>query len=194
MRILGMSALAITVALSAARPLAGGTVTPRTETPNEARVLSRAFASVARAIAPSVVRIEVESADEEATASGVVIDTRGNIVTSSHVVDGARKVEVVMIDGRRLAAKLVGMDPQSDVAGGCLTHPPRDLSAARLGDSESSEIGEWVLAVGSPLGLEQTITAGIISGRAHVPSGGGAAPAVRAYIQTDAKINPGNSG
>jgi putative serine protease PepD len=186
--------MVVTVALAASRPLAGGSVTPRTETPGEARVLSRAFAQVARAIGPSVVRIEVESADEEATASGVVIDTQGNVVTSSHVVDGARKVEVVLLDGRRMNAHLVGKDPQSDVAVLRMVNPPRDLSAARFGDSDDAEIGEWVLAVGSPLGLEQTITAGIISGRAHVPSGGEAAPAVRAYIQTDAKINPGNSG
>src|SRR5215831_1794966 len=108
MRVWGMLALGLTLALAAAQPLASGTVTPRTETPSEARVLSRAFAQVARAIGPSVVRIEVESADEEATASGVLIDTQGNVVTSSHVVDGAKRVEVVLLDGRRLAARVVG--------------------------------------------------------------------------------------
>src|SRR5262249_723729 len=133
--------------------------------------------------------------DEEATASGVLIDTLGNVVTSSHVVDGARRVEVVLLDGRRLRARVLGKDPQSDVAVVRLANPPRDLSAARFGDSDAAEIGGWVLAVGSPLGLEQTITAGIISGRAHVPGGGAtASPSVHTYIQTDAKINPGNSG
>jgi putative serine protease PepD len=195
MRPWGILVVGITVAVAASRPLAGGAVTPRTQAPSEARVLSRAFAQAARAIGPSVVRIEVESAEEEATASGIVIDTRGNVVTSSHVIDGARKVEVVLLDGRRLVAHVVGKDPQSDVAVVRLTNPPGDLSAARFGDSDLTEIGEWVLAVGSPLGLEQTITAGIISGHAHVPaSSGAAAPGVRAYIQTDAKINPGNSG
>jgi len=193
MRVWGMLVMGIAVALATSQPLAGGTVTPRTQAPSEARNLSRAFAQVARAIGPSVVRIEVEAADEEATASGVLIDTQGNIVTSSHVVDGARRVEVVLLDGRRLKARVLGKDAQSDVAVVRLANPPRDLSAARLGDSDSAEIGEWVLAVGSPLGLEQTITAGIISGRAHVP--GAAAPAtLRTYLQTDAKINPGNSG
>jgi putative serine protease PepD len=194
MRFCGMLAMGVVIALAASRPLAGGTVTPRMQTPSEARVLSRAFAAVARAIGPSVVRIEVESKDEEATASGVLIDTRGNIVTSSHVIEGARKVQVVLLDGRRLGARLVGKDPQSDVAVVGLVDVPSDLSAARFGDSDAAEIGEWVLAVGSPLGLEQTITAGIISGRAHVLGAGGAAPGVHAYIQTDAKINPGNSG
>jgi S1-C subfamily serine protease len=195
MRVWGMLAVGITTALAASEPVASGTVTPRTEAPHEARELSRAFAQVARAIAPSVVRIEVESADEEATASGVLIDTIGNVVTSSHVVEKARRVEVVLLDGRRLAARVLGKDPQSDVAVVRLVSPPRDLSAARFGDSDGAEIGEWVLAVGSPLGLEQTITAGIISGRAHIPSGGsGASSALHPYIQTDAKINPGNSG
>jgi S1-C subfamily serine protease len=195
MRVWGMLAMGITVALAASQPLASGTITPRTQAPSEARVLSRAFAQVARAIGPSVVRIEVESADEEATASGVLIDTIGNVVTSSHVVEGARKVEVVLLDGRRMSARVVGKDPQSDVAVVRLAGAPRDLSAARFGDSDGAEIGEWVLTVGSPLGLEQTITAGIISGRAHVPgTGAPASAAVRTYIQTDAKINPGNSG
>src|SRR5215471_14018801 len=193
MRFWGMLAMGVAVALAASRPLAGGAVTPRMETPNEARALSRAFAGVARAIGPCVVRIEVESAEEEATASGVIIDTRGHVVTSSHVIEGARKVEVVLLDGRRLSAKVVGKDPQSDVAVVNILRAPSDLNAARFGDSDAAEIGEWVLAVGSPLGLEQTITAGI-SGRAHVLGAGGAAPGVHAYIQTDAKINPGNSG
>jgi S1-C subfamily serine protease len=197
MRVWGMLALGIALALAGAQPLASGTVTPRTETPSEARVLSRAFAQVARAIGPSVVRIEVESADEEATASGVLIDTQGNVVTSSHVVEGAKRVEVVLLDGRRMRARVLGKDPQSDVAVVRLANPPRDLSAARFGDSDAAEIGEWVLAVGSPLGLEQTITAGIISGRAHVPgtsNGGSTSGPLHTYIQTDAKINPGNSG
>src|SRR5262249_4624162 len=159
-----------------------------------ARVLSRAFAGVARAIGPSVVRIEVESKDEEATASGVVIDTRGNIVTSSHVIEGARKVEVVLLDGRRMSARLVGKDPQSDVAGAGAVERPGALGPAGWGASGGGGSGEWVWAVGSPLGLEKRTTAGIISGRAHVAGAGGAAPGVHAYIQTDAKINPGNSG
>jgi len=185
----------ILVAVMATAPRAdSGRVTPQMEAPKEARNLSRAFADVARAIGPSVVRIEVSTAREEGTASGIVIDTRGHIVTSNHVLDGKgpMRIDIVFIDGRRLPADAVGRDAATDVAVVRLRTVPRDLVAARFGDSDVSEIGEWVLAVGSPLGLEQTITAGIISGRAPVAGtdGGG----TRSYLQTDAKVNPGNSG
>jgi serine protease Do len=186
-------ALALAGAQSVARvPVAN--VTPATETPNEARALSRAFASVAHAIGPSVVRIEVQTAHERGTASGIVIDTRGYVVTSNHVLEGAPSIDVQCIfpDGRRLAADVVGRDGASDVAVVRLRVPPNDLSAARFGDSDSAEIGEWVLAVGSPLGLEQTITAGIISGRGPLEASEGVAAQI--YLQTDAKVNPGNSG
>ena len=205
----------------------GGTVTPRTEAPNEARVLSSAFSAVARALRPSVVRIDVEiehprvSENEEGddvpffhrffqfgpgmpepnpgpqrgTGSGVVMDARGNIVTNRHVVSGATRVKVTFNDGREFSAKTMGTDAETDVAVIRLEKPPADLVAARLGDSEKLDVGEWVLAVGSPLGLDQTVTAGIVSGLGkvgrHVQMSGGR---VRRYIQTDAKINPGNSG
>ncbi|HVY40900.1 MAG TPA: trypsin-like peptidase domain-containing protein [Polyangia bacterium] len=208
----------------------GAQVTPKTQAPNEARVLSTAFASVARALRPSVVRIDVEIGgsrvaqngdddDEQmapflrrffqfgpgmpepspgpqrGTGSGVVMDGRGDIVTNRHVVSGATRVKVTFTDGRELPAKTLGMDSETDVAVIRLENPPRDLVAARLGDSDALEVGEWVLAVGSPLGLDQTVTAGIVSGKGkvgrHVQMSGGR---VRRYIQTDAKINPGNSG
>ncbi len=207
----------------------GSQVTPKTQAPNEARVLSTAFASVARALRPSVVRIDVEigasrvaqNDDEDqqmapflrrffqfgpgmpepspgpqrGTGSGVVMDARGDIVTNRHVVSGATQVKVTFTDGREFTAKTLGMDPETDVAVIRLDSPPRDLVAARLGDSDALEVGEWVLAVGSPLGLDQTVTAGIVSGKGkvgrHVQMSGGR---VRRYIQTDAKINPGNSG
>jgi len=192
-----MLVLGVTLALASAQSVAGGHavhVTPATQAPREARALSHAFASVAHAIGPSVVRIEVQTAREHGTASGVVLDTRGYVVTSSHVLDGAPKIDVQIIfpDGRQLAADVVGRDPPSDVAVVRLRVPPDDLSAARFGDSDAAEIGEWVLAVGSPLGLEQTITAGIISGRGPLEAGEGIAAQV--YLQTDAKVNPGNSG
>jgi serine protease Do len=207
-------------------------LTPKTEAPNEARALSRAFANVARAVGPSVVRVDVEvmrpdrgeesgaegggldpgdvpplfrrffqfgepgpPAPRRGTGSGVVLDGAGNIVTNRHVVSGASKVGIVLPDGRELTAKVVGADSQTDVAVVRLEKPPADLVAARLGDSDKLEVGEWVLAVGSPLGLDQTVTAGIVSGKGRVGrrvhmSG----DRVRRYIQTDAKINPGNSG
>jgi serine protease Do len=191
----GMLVAGIMVAFVASAPRAdSGRVTPQMEAPKEARNLSRAFADVARAIGPSVVRIEVSTAREEGTASGIVIDTRGYIVTSNHVLDGKAplRIDIVFVDGRRLAADPVGRDAASDVAVVRLRNVPRDLVAARFGDSDVSEIGEWVLAVGSPLGLEQTITAGIISGRAPVAGTDGSG--TRSYLQTDAKVNPGNSG
>ena len=209
----------------------GGAVTPKTEAPSEARVLSSAFSAVARALRPSVVRIDVEIApsrggqagggeeDEDSrmapflrrffgpgmpepapgpqrgTGSGVVMDARGDIVTNRHVVSGATNVKVTFSDGREFTAKTLGMDSETDVAVIRLDAPPRDLVAARLGDDDKLEVGEWVLAVGSPLGLDQTVTAGIVSGKGkvgrHVQMSGGR---VRHYIQTDAKINPGNSG
>jgi serine protease Do len=209
-------------------------VTPKTEVPSEAKALSRAFSSVAKALGPSVVRIEVEVGAEgrgERTAnnrraapdeippmfrhffefgpgegmpapgpqhgvgSGFIIDGSGDIVTNRHVVQGATKVTVTMNDGKEYSAKVVGKDAQTDVAVVRLEKPPANLAVARLGDSDKLEVGEWCVAVGSPLGLEQTVTAGIISGKGragkHVQMSGNR---VRGYIQTDAKINPGNSG
>ena len=123
------------------------------------------------------------------------MDARGDIVTNRHVVSGATKVKVTFNDGREFSAKTLGTDAETDVAVIRLDKPPADLVAARLGDSEKLDVGEWVLAVGSPLGLDQTVTAGIVSGMGkvgrHVQMSGGR---VRHYIQTDAKINPGNSG
>ncbi len=193
----GMMVMGVALALAGAQKAEGGhmaRVTPATEAPSEARALSRAFAGVAHAIGPSVVRIEVQTARERGTASGIIIDTRGYVVTSNHVLEGAPAIDVEIIfpDGRRLAADVVGRDAPSDVAVVRLRVPPSDLSAARFGDSDGAEIGEWVLAVGSPLGLEQTITAGIISGRGPLEGGDGIAAQV--YLQTDAKVNPGNSG
>ncbi|HET6149003.1 MAG TPA: trypsin-like peptidase domain-containing protein [Polyangia bacterium] len=212
----------------------GGPVTPRTEAPNEARVLSSAFSAVAKALRPSVVRIDVEiqqplasrggrarggggrdqvppffrrffdfegggddatDLPQRGTGSGVVLDASGNIVTNRHVVSGATTTKVAFSDGREFSARTIGMDSETDVAVIRLDKPPADLIAARLGDSDKLEVGEWVLAVGSPLGLDQTVTAGIVSGKGrvgrHVQMSGGR---VRQYIQTDAKINPGNSG
>jgi serine protease Do len=215
---------------SAAPPAA---ITPKTQVPQEARSLSQAFAATARALRPSVVRIDVEMerpklsrrnfqpddvppdmerlfehffhfGDGEGmpmpgpghgTGSGVVIDGAGNIITNSHVAEKASKVTVTFADGREFPAKVVGADPKTDVAVIRLQNPPSGLVAARLGDSSAIEVGEWVLAIGSPLGLDQSVTAGIISGKGKVTrnvhmSG----ERMREYIQTDAKINPGNSG
>lgn len=163
--------------------------------PSEARVLSRAFSSVARAVAPAVVRLEVKVAGGDATASGLIIDTNGNIVTSSHALEGAEAIDVVLVDDRRLGARIVGRDSRTDVALLRLTAPPADLTSARFGDSEAVTIGEWVLAIGSPLGLDQSTTAGIVSGRTRLPRAKGT-PSARVFdlIQTDANVSAGSAG
>jgi putative serine protease PepD len=162
------------------------------------RALSRSFAAVARAIGPAVVRLDVPGPDGQVTASGIVLDTRGNVVTSHHVLDGsnvapgAGGIAVTLADGRRLPAELVGGDAASDVAVIQIVDPPADISAAWFGDSDEAAVGEWVLAVGSALGLDETFTAGIISGRPGVSDTDGAASG--AFLLTDAKVNPGDAG
>ncbi|HZL20333.1 MAG TPA: trypsin-like peptidase domain-containing protein [Polyangia bacterium] len=136
-----------------------------------------------------------EPGPQHGVGSGFIIDTNGDVITNRHVVQGATKVTVTMNDDKEYPAHVVGKDVQTDVAVVRLDHPPANLVLARLGDSDRLEVGEWVVAIGSPLGLEQTVTAGIVSGKGrpgrHVQMSG---KRVRGYIQTDAKINPGNSG
>ena len=121
--------------------------------------------------------------------SGFIIGTNGDIVTNRHVVQGATKVTVTMNDGKEYSAHVVGKDAQTDVAVVQLDKPPSNLVAARLGDSDKLEVGEWVVAVGSPLGLEQTVTAGIVSGKGrpgrHVQMSG----KPRARIHPDRRQN-----
>jgi serine protease Do len=132
------------------------------------------------------------------TGSGVIVDGAGDVLTNAHVVRGARKVTLGFADGRSFPARVVGTDPLTDVGVVRFEKPPGagSLVAARMGDSDKLRIGEWSLAVGSPLGMDQTVTVGIISGvgatGAHFRFESG--ERVRKYIQTDAKINPGNSG
>jgi serine protease Do len=134
--------------------------------------------------------------DLHGTGSGVIVDAAGDVLTNGHVVRGARKVTLELPDQRQFAARVVGTDPLTDVGVVRFESTPPGLVAARLGDSDKLRIGEWTIAVGSPLGMDQTVTVGIISGvgatgaHFHFESG----ERVRKYIQTDAKINPGNSG
>jgi putative serine protease PepD len=176
----------------------------RAAEPVEVGALSRAFSTVARSIAPAVVRLEVTGADDAASASGIVLDTRGNVVTTSHAFDGwvrpaapaaaesAGTIAVVLGDGRRLGAELVGLDGASEVAVVRMLAPPGDLTAARFGDSDGAAVGAWVLVVGSPLGLDQTVTAGIISSRPDLDAAD--EPSPHRYLLTDASVNPGESG
>jgi S1-C subfamily serine protease len=121
--------------------------------------------------------------------SGVIIDPRGFILTNHHVVAGAQAVSVHLRDGRTLQARLVGSDPRYDLA--LIQVDLSGLRAAPLGNSEEIKPGQWAIAIGSPFGLENTVTVGVISATGR--KGVGQARYAE-FIQTDASINPGNSG
>jgi serine protease DegQ len=128
--------------------------------------------------------------DEYASGSGVVIDAAaGLIVTNNHVIRGAEKITVRLIDGRKLDAKLLGSDPDSDVA--LIQAKAGNLTAMQFGDSGALEVGQTVLAIGNPLLLGQTVTSGIVSGLHRSNIG---IERYEDFIQTDAAIYPGNSG
>jgi Do/DeqQ family serine protease len=121
--------------------------------------------------------------------SGVIVDKEGYILTNNHVVEGADKVKVRLNDGREFTATVKGQDPRTDLA--VLHIKAKDLPAAVLGDSDKLEVGEWAIAIGSPFGLEHTVTVGVISAKGRSGLGTGT---YEDFIQTDASINPGNSG
>jgi serine protease Do len=122
--------------------------------------------------------------------SGFIVDRRGYILTNNHVAEGADKITVTMLDGRHLEAKLIGRDPTFDLA--VIQIKADNLPTLPLGDSDSTEIGEWVVAIGNPLGFENTVTAGVISGKNRTLQA--ANINFQGFMQTDASINPGNSG
>ncbi|MGD9878426.1 DegQ family serine endoprotease, partial [Desulfococcus sp.] len=126
---------------------------------------------------------------QQSLGSGFIIDTEGYIVTNNHVVDGADEIKVRLSNEKEFDAEVIGRDPNTDLALIRIA-PNKDLVALETGDSDSLRVGDWVLAIGSPFGLEQTVTAGIVSAKGRVI---GAGP-YDDFIQTDASINPGNSG
>ena len=135
-------------------------------------------------------RSQPEERETQATGSGVIVDAQnGYVLTNGHVVENATKIEVTTKENRRFTAKLVGRDPEADVA--VLQIPTQNLTAVPLGDSDRLQVGDFVLAVGNPFGLGQTVTSGIVSalGRSGLGIEG-----YEDFIQTDASINPGNSG
>jgi len=177
-------------------------------------------AEAARQVAPAVVRIDIErsvarqpfdpalldpllrdlfgdpagSRRERGQGSGVVIEAgRGLVLTNAHVVDDVDSVEVTLADGRQLDAEVVGVDSVTDLAVVRL-RGVRDLQAAPLGDSEALEVGDWAIAMGSPYGLERTVTLGIVSSLHRDINSLGFSDKRLDLIQTDAAINPGNSG
>jgi putative serine protease PepD len=129
----------------------------------------------------------------EASGSGVVIDKNGYILTNSHVVEGAETLEVTLVDGSKWKAKIIGTDPKNDIAVIKIDAPPQKLTAIPFGDSGDLKVGQKVLAIGNPFGLDRTLTTGIISslGRTLRSETG---VEMDGIIQTDASINPGNSG
>jgi len=158
------------------------TDTTQTASPSE---LSRTFINAAKRIKPAVVHIKVGT--RGATGSGVIVSPDGFILTNNHVASAANELTVRLSDGRELRAQRIGVDPRTDLA--LIKVAAQDLPYATLGDSSKLEQGEWVIALGSPFGLEQTMTAGIVSAMGRKFGG-----AYDNYIQTDASINPGNSG
>jgi len=156
-------------------------------------------------------------APRAASGSGVILTPDGYIVTNNHVVENAAKIQVILSDRRKVEAKVIGRDPNTDLA--LIKVDATDLPVVKMGNSDNVQVGEWVLAVGFPLDLQTTVTAGIVSAKSRsigilgrdkqpqiteeeyeeyqrtgkAPERGGN-PAIESYIQTDAAINPGNSG
>ncbi len=128
----------------------------------------------------------------QASGSGVILSRDGFIVTNNHVIDNAENIEVVLNDKRTFKAKLVGRDPSTDIA--LLKIEATDLPFIPFGNSDEVKVGEWVLAIGNPFNLNSTVTAGIISAKARNIQILNEQYAIESFIQTDAAVNPGNSG
>jgi len=143
--------------------------------------------AVVAKVRPSVVQVNVVTANGKGLGSGVIIDSRGYIITNNHVIATAQSIQVVLYDGMSFSAQLVGTDSLDDLAVLKVT-PTSKLIAATLGDSSKLQVGQEVLAIGNPLGITQTVTDGIISALDRPVS------TIPDAIQTDAAINPGNSG
>lgn len=203
----------------------GGTASaprPRTDEVRTIADASNAFVSIAEYITPAVVSIQAErdvranqrrrpsqqlppgfeelfgqppqqQQPQESSGSGFIVSRDGYILTNNHVIEGADRVKVSMQDRRVFEARIVGRDPSTDVA--VLKIEGRNFTPLTFGDDESLRVGEWVLAIGNPLGLDFTVTAGIVSAKGRGLTGlNQDTYAISDFIQTDAAINPGNSG
>ncbi len=129
---------------------------------------------------------------KEASGSGVIYSSDGYIVTNNHVVEFADQIEVTTYDNRKFGAQVIGTDPKTDMA--VLKIDAKGLPTLPLSNSDAAKVGEWVLAVGNPFDLTSTVTAGIISAKGRTIDIIKAKDAIEAFIQTDAAVNPGNSG
>jgi S1-C subfamily serine protease len=159
---------------------------------------SRTVSGVAERLTPSVAHLAVSRRTRrgraEGAGSGVAISSDGYMLTSAHVVGGGNRLAASFSDGREVNAEVVGADPLSDLA--VVRAEARDLSPAELGDADELRVGQLVVAIGSPMGLAGTVTAGVVSalGRSLPTRSGSAGRLVENVIQTDAALNPGNSG
>ncbi|HSO54089.1 MAG TPA: trypsin-like peptidase domain-containing protein [Actinomycetes bacterium] len=176
--------------------LEGDTTTSSPASVSSATISS--LASVAEAVKPSVVTVIVRSAGQEAEGSGIIVRSDGYILTNHHVVEaaGAAGITVHFSSGQEATATVVGYDSASDLAL-IKTQGVSGLKAATLGDSSSLQVGDTVLAIGSPLGLDGSVTEGIVSALDRTITVSGdkhTTETLRDAIQTDAAINPGNSG
>jgi S1-C subfamily serine protease len=159
---------------------------------------SRTVSGVAEKLTPSVAHLAVSRRTRrgraEGAGSGVAISSDGYMLTSAHVVEGGQRLSTSFSDGRELGAEVVGADPLSDLA--VVRADARDLAPAQLGDADDLRVGQLVVAIGSPMGLAGTVTAGVVSalGRSLPTRAGAAGRLVENVIQTDAALNPGNSG
>lgn len=154
---------------------------------------STVVSDVYKRVGPSVVALQVRTNRGGATGSGFVVDPTGFILTNHHVVEGARSVKVHFLDGTELDATVVGTDKFQDLAVIKVDPGNRTLVATPLGDSDKVEVGELAIAIGAPFGVENTVTAGIISGLNRTLQETTGTP-IKGVLQTDAAINPGNSG
>ena len=159
---------------------------------------SRTVSGVAERVTPSVAHLAVSRRTRrgraEGAGSGVAISSDGFMLTSAHVVAGGGGLSATFSDGRELSAEVVGSDALSDLA--VVRVDARDLAPAQLGDADDLRVGQLVVAIGSPMGLAGTVTAGVVSalGRSLPTQSGSAGRLVENVIQTDAALNPGNSG
>ncbi|MFA3781845.1 Do family serine endopeptidase [Melioribacteraceae bacterium 4301-Me] len=190
----------------------GATKPPVTTLDPQAEAFNNAFINVAQKVTPSIVQINVVSKvknsipdefkwffpfkdipkEELGSGSGIIISPDGYILTNNHVVENAEQVEVTLYDKRQFDAKVIGTDPLTDL--GVIKIDATDLPVAYLGDSDNIKVGQWVMAIGNPLSLTSTVTAGIISATGRNINIIKDKYGVENYIQTDAAINPGNSG
>jgi serine protease Do len=197
-----------------------GAASPVAVPQGDVRSLNNTFVEIAKAATPSVVAITVttretkgqggmprdffhffgpdfrtpDPAPSQGSGSGVIISAEGHIATNNHVVEGAEEggIEVVLSDRSRHKARLIGTDPTTDLA--VIKIEASNLQVAALGNSENVQVGEWVLAIGNPLGLTSTVTAGIVSALGRNIRIIEDVYGIEDFIQTDAAINPGNSG